>query len=172
MKEKGEVRMTIQKSKSVVSVGISIAICLLFFMACSDGNGMKLPTMTKATEISTQTTAISSTGSTTDWVFNPPEIPSGLIGTSNCTASFFADGTQFTLHPDSGCWEKSGSDMLVRQQLNVVHIPSLSLCRKGPGDVTSIRLCAGPGVEGVETVCGPTGPRGCATCPGEEIVCH
>ena len=102
-----------------------------------------------------------------EWVLNPATVPHGLQGQNNCTFAF-GQNAQWDFHPDGACWEHSAPDGLTRQQLHNVHFPTATFCGGGPGDSSAIRVCGTPGAE---TVCGKTGPNGCAVCV-PQTSCH
>jgi hypothetical protein len=133
----------------------------------------------------------------TEWIFNPPDLPPGRVGKSNCNPAFpfGPTGGDPRFHPQdasdplrSSCWEKDADpdhDGWVRQQLQNVHIASAPACGGGPGDIeldTSnpaaqgfgavIRLCR-PGGRGQVTPCNsPTGGGGCGICTPVRVRCH
>jgi hypothetical protein len=177
--------MRTQKIRYSVSIGISLIISVLFFVACDDDKSVSLPTISPVAQKG-QLLMSAESGPNADnslipsvqtlpdddipaWVSEPSKLPEGLIGKNNCTVGPSLDA-DFTLHPDGGCWEKAGPDGLVRQQFQAGHLLSVAACNGGPGDVSGIRLCGEPEQE---TPCGVTGPRGCVSCPSNGgIVCH
>ena len=113
----------------------------------------------------------------TSWVAQPSTFPIGWMGRNNCTFAIpIAAGSDpvWDAHPEGGCWERPGPDNQTRQALNAVHYNSLAACGGGPGDISGLRLCVADaiGQAPVETICGPTGPGGCAVCEPATTVCH
>jgi hypothetical protein len=115
------------------------------------------------------------------WIYNPAELPPGLIGKNNCTFAFPMTVVP-NFHPQNeadplrgSCWERhagqeGGHDGLSREQTLALHLPAATACGGRPGDLAGIRVCR-PGGRGQETPCGPTGPNGCAACD-EKMTCH
>jgi hypothetical protein len=99
------------------------------------------------------------------WVINPVTLPPGRAGKNNCTFPFPAD-YQWDLHPEGGCWERSGPGGWTRKQFQRIHIPSFASCGGGAGDATAIQVCRAGG-RGQPSPClidPTTGPMGCARC--------
>ena len=159
----------------IPSAVLFVAICCLFFVGCNDEKSVELPTITPTTQIGAASipaasnkiqpsaSAIPALAPTVpDWVYHPSELPEDFVGKSNCTFAFSPPvPAEPTRHPDSGCWEKSAPNRLVRQQFQAVHFASLGGCGGGPGDLKGIRLCGEPFQD---TECGQAGPKGCANC--------
>ena len=176
--------MKIHRSE-ISSAVLFVTICYLFFLGCNDGKSAELPTVTLTTQNGAASTPATSnqipqsasavqTKAITglpDWVYNPSELPDGLVGKSNCTFAFSPTvPAEPTKHPDSGCWEKSAPNGLVRQQFQAVHFAALGVCGGDPGDLKGIRLCGEPFQD---TECGLAGPKGCANCANAfELICH
>jgi hypothetical protein len=88
-----------------------------------------------------------------DWIANPPVLPPGRMGRSNCTYRLTSNA-HWDFYPEGGCWERQGPDGWVREQFNLLHSDD-------GNDVSMIRVCRQPGEI---TPCGQAGPFGCAVC--------
>ena len=150
-------------------------VCFVTFLLCACG--ANTPSAPSASAVGSAASVGSTPGQavtfdTTDsglpsWITSPDPMPPGRQGQNNCTFAFGQNG-QVDFHPDGGCWEHAGPDHLTRQQLHDVHFPTLALCGGMPGDSSAIRVCTDPGTQ---TVCGLTGPNGCAVCV-PHVTCH
>jgi hypothetical protein len=101
------------------------------------------------------------------WVTDPPLVPEGLRGQTNCTFGFGNPSLQWGFHPDNACWERPGPDGWIRQQQYRIHGTAVALCDGGPGDVYVIRVCREGGAGQPTPFClgtKTTGPLGCSIC--------
>ena len=124
------------------------------------------------------------------WILHPAFLDEEHHGTSNCAAHLDPTTTTFAFGQNRGCalevqhaedfacqQRAAGHDGWLRQHIQQMHCASTSLCGGGPGDFSTIRVCrdqpdATGNLAGQASVCGPTGPAGCANCILPTFTCH